>query len=141
MTGFTCSVRTLKPCCCRGMKRGAVEPARSAAPLLICHSRSCSAVDLCSAVPWYVLAQSVGQTKQFSALLTEGYLTCPAAYRGASRKKKQGIEIEPGKWDLVWAACDLRGTLAGPEVCLCKSCCRRAACRELLLRSPTKAVG
>lgn len=35
---------------------------------------------------------------------------CSAAYPGASVKKK-GIEIEPRKWDLVWAACDLRGTL------------------------------
>lgn len=32
VTGFACSVRSLRPRCCRVMKRSAVEPARSAAP-------------------------------------------------------------------------------------------------------------
>lgn len=74
-----------------------MEPARSAALWLICHSRSCSAVT------WYVLAQLAGRAKQLTALLTEGYLTCPAAYPGASRNKKE-YEVAPGKWDLERAA-------------------------------------
>lgn len=72
-----------------------MEPARSAAPWLVCHSRSCSVVDSCSAVTWYVLAQLVGQAKQLTALLTEGYLTYP----GASGKKKE-YEMAPGKFYL-----------------------------------------
>lgn len=85
------------------MERGEVEPARSAPPWLICHSRSCFVLDSCSAVTWYVLAQLAGQAKQLTALLTEGYLTCPAAYPGASRKRKE-YEVAPGKWDLEQAA-------------------------------------
>lgn len=38
---------------------------------------------------------------------------CPAACPVLPGKKQtKRIEMEPGKWDLAWAARDLRGTLA-----------------------------